>query len=234
MKTKYKILVGGLIVIISLLSWFSIQSRIELKSERDSVAYYSNLAEERKISEGQLKVRYDSISSVLQRYKYIVDSLETIVETNATQIKYLNKELNNAMEELKYTTSLSDYEWLKTRYMFEANDTLKFVFHGGEVKAITKDVVNGLYLDSLYTAHLDIAILKEAQLAYKDEMINTLSTERDNSNLVAQELSEQLAIKAEELQLSEAEVSRIKKALRMWQGGALGTGAFIVLALLLL
>jgi len=233
MKTNIKILIGGLTILVGFLTWFGVQSQIRLNEERDRVTKYYELSQKYRVSEESLKIRYDSISVVLQKYQYIVDSLETVVMGNDHQISYLNKELNKALDDLKYTNPSSDYEWLKTRYMFSANDTLKFVFHGGEVKAITKEVVEGLYLDSLYTAQIDISLLQESQLLYKDEIINTLKGERDDMNVLAQSLHDQLVIKLEDLEALEQDNDDLKKTLKLWQGGALGGGAFLLLLLLL-
>jgi len=232
MKLKTSIIIGGLCMIIGLLGFSTFQTNRLLKEERERVSRYYGMFKENEAAKDALQVYADSIQVIVDKYMYLVDSLEVLVETNYTQISYLKEGLNNALEDIQNMTPNEHYQYLQVRYPY--GDSLEYLFTKEQVGYLTSAVITLDYTDSLYANQIDVSVLQAAQLGYKDEIIRTLQDENADLNLKAQELHDAIAVKLEDLQYSEEEIARLKKALRMWQGGSIGAAGFVVLILLLL
>lgn len=222
---------GGLAAIVICLSLFSWLSNRHLRKEKERTSYYYSLFKDMESKKDSLQSHSDSVEVVLARYQYLIDSLETAVVGLNEQTVYLNAELEKALKEIDDLTYDENYDWLQSRYPTE--DTLEYPFAGEQVKQMTKELLTFDYTDSLYQAQIDVSILQEAQLGYKDEIIKTLKEERDDLQKLATRLYDQLAIKVNENQLKDEEIAKLRKALNMWRIGAITGGAFVVLVLLL-
>ena len=231
MTTKVKVIIGGLALLVGLLSYSWFQSNRLLKIERQRVSHYYEMFTANEAQKDSIQARADSIQVVLNRYQYLIDSLETIIVTNHSQITYLKKGLKKALEEAETVPYDDNYVWLQERHT--TTDTLEYPFSGPQVKSITKEVLSYIYVDSLYRSQIDISILQQAQLGYSQDIIETLQVETDYLNNLVMDLYNQLEAQLKEAELKEIDRLRLKKALRVWRLGAVTGGAFVVLALIL-
>jgi len=232
MENKLKWILGGLgllVILLSVSSWYS--NRL-LRKEKDRTSYYYSLFKEVENKKDSLQHHTDSIQVILDKYRYLIDSLETAIVGLNDQTSYLNSKLEEALEEIESVSYDDNYAWLQNRY--PTKDTLEYPFSGNQVKEITRTIVTFDYTDSLYQNQIDISILQQGQLKYKDEMITILEREKDNMNDEIKKLYDRIALKINENQLKDEEIAKLKKALRLWQVGAISGGGFVVLALLLL
>jgi hypothetical protein len=228
--TSY-IAIGALLLLVGFLSYSWWQSSKALKQERQTSVEYYELAKEIEDERDDLQDRYDSINVVLEKYKYLNDSLDALVETKYAQISYLNKELEKALEEIRRAPYEQAVMFINNRY--PKVDTFEYSISGSQARNLVVDVVKGDKLEKKLEAQFDIVKFQEAQLAYKDEALQVAIGDRDKYFMKSQELYERLEALTKETYFKDEEILRLKKSLRLWKAGSLTAGAFIAALLIL-
>ena len=179
----------------------------------------------------------DSIQAILDRYMFLADSLETLVEGNQKQIKYLNSKLKEAVEEIDNLNPTEIYDAIVQEIdavssMVEGEE--KYVFNEYQTRDIYKRIVRVNYLDSIVIQQREMVERLHGQIINKDDIIATLKEDNEAKLRLLNRLYADLANSTKQLDMSEADNRRLQKTLRLWQIGSIGAGAALVLILILL
>lgn len=184
-----------------------------------------------------LAVAYDSIQTVLNRYMFLVDSLDALVETNHKQIRYLNKKLNNALTEIDNLNPTDIYDSIVEEIdaavsLVEGEE--KYAFNEYQTRDIYKRMVKANYLDSIVIQQNEMVDRLHGQLIGKEDIIGTLRRDNEAKFQLLERLYKDISDATIQLDASEADRQRLEKTLKLWKAGSIGAGAGLVLILLLL
>lgn len=236
MKSKSILWISLLSVVLGLSVTYNLIQKAESRELQKSADELKNSLLELSRHRDSLVVANDSLQAVIAKYQYVVDSLGVIDIKNKQKINWLNKELGKALVEIEKMSGDDAYDDVKEEYSAWDNIDVSgtYTFDEAEVKEIYKDAVRVNYLDSIRVVQGEIIESLEYGMSLKEEIITALKKDNnDKLNLIKKLYNdkEELIIK---LDASEADNERLRKALRMWQTGALSGGAALVLILLLL
>ena len=178
------------------------------------------------------KFHSDSVDAVLAQYEIEIDSLHKIDISHRWEIDYLKDELTNAWNEIFDATVNENYNFLQNRYLTE--DSLLYPFSGEQVKGIALDIVKLDYRDSVIVNSEEMIRSLRVTLLKTNNMVDVLYQERNEMELLTEELYDQLAAKTEELQVTDEEFEAIRKKLRIRTAGGIGTIVGLAALLILL
>ena len=146
----------------------------------------------------------------------------------------MNSSLKIALTEVKQATADANYTMLQEELYVDPDSIRPYGFTAKQVSLIAIDVVEGDGNKQMLAEYEDLILNMRGRVLASDKRSNVLEDENEELNVLVDKLYAELTTKIEEGSISEQEIRRLKKALRMWQLGALGGGAFVVLILLLL
>lgn len=231
------IAISILSLVLGLSIAFNLKQRVTIENNIESQESLENSLYELSTERDSLRLANDSIQSVLEKYMFLVDSLDVLVDGNKKQIKYLNGKLNSAMEEINNMNPTEIYEAIVNEIdalasMVEGEE--KYVFNEYQTKDIYKRIVKANYLDSIVDQQRDMVLRLNSQIINKDDIISTLQQDNNAKNKLLERLYQDLSNSTIMLDKSEADVKRLKKTLTLWKAGSVTAGGAIVLILLLL
>lgn len=204
----------------------------------ESQAELNNVLQVITIEKDSLKVANDSIQSILNEYMFLVDSLDVLVEGNKRQLTYLNYKLTQALNKIDELSPDDIYDAVIGEYL-DASSTIvssseTYSFTEDQTKEILKDAIRVNYLDSMVIEQRKMVQRMHTQMILKDDIISTLEKDNHLKNVFIERLYRDLSNTTIQLDLSEADNRRLKKALRLWQTGSIGAGGALLLILLIL
>jgi len=232
-KTILTVVVAGL---IAMGATFGIMDRIYKKNISEINATHVAEVTAIQSSRDSLRFHSDSIDMVLSAYEAKIDSLESDdikhrVEIDDLKMR-LKRVLNDMWDRYLEDNGLYAYDYLQGRYL--SQDTLEYLFSGEQVTHIATDIIKGDYLDSLLKIEQARLVNLEKQVINYKVINSTLVNERDDCELLADELYKQLAAKIEENKLSEEEIADLKRKLRRLRASGIIGAAGVALLLILL
>lgn len=237
MNNRTILVVSILSVVLGLSLAYNIIQRQDTKELQKSKESLKNSLYELSMQKDSLQVANDSIQKILNHYMFLVDSLDVLLENNKNQVIRLNRSLNKALKEIEAMSSDEAYiDWTEG---LDVSSTLvsgaeAYTINGDQVKEAYKNSVRVNYLDSMVIEQRKMVGRMSAQLLLKDNIITTLSKDNEaKKNLIEQLIADKVNLTTK-LDMSEADVRRYKKALRMWQAGSVSAGGALLLILLLL
>lgn len=172
----------------------------------------------------------DSVDFIVVQYKRENDSINKVKDWYRWDRDRLEDELVEAWNHIFDADFDENYTMVQNRY--PTDDSLQYPFSGEQVKGIALDLVRLDYKDSIINNQKKVIELIRIQLNKSDTMIDKLNEERHDLEFLNTQLRKELAVKIEELQISEEEFAELKKKLRIRTAG--GAGAIIGLAALLI
>lgn len=232
MKDLTKVLIGCVLggvlaVSVALNLW----QRQTVSQERNAQETLKNTLCELSIENDSIIAANDSLSLLLASKQYLIDSLDVLVLGNQRQIRYLNRELNKAMDEINDMPYEEVVIAIEDMYDFDISST---AINVSGTKDIYKDAIKVNYLDSIRVEQKRIIIRQQKQMMFKDDMILTLRNDNDAKTKLIQSLYLNVANLTEQNALTKEELRQVKRALRLWKAGTITAGAAIVALLIIL
>ena len=172
----------------------------------------------------------DSVDFIVAQYEQSMDSINKVKEWYRWDRDRLENELIDAWNHIFDADIDENYTMLQNRY--PTNDTLKYPFSGEQVKGIALDLIRLDYKDSMINNQKKVIELIRIQLNKSGAMIIELDKERHDLEYLNAQLLRELAIRTEELKISEEEFAELKRKLRVRTAG--GVGTIVALAALII